>query len=79
MLIDELRALASGPDHKGCVVGQWVFAQDSDLQEVFTELRKKATLNLKNAYLLITSHTDVPFKMTAFRAHMRGVCACPKA
>lgn len=79
MLIDELRALASKSDHEGCVVGRWVFDQEPELREVFNELRKKTNLNLKSAYLLITAHTEVPYKSTAFRSHMRGLCTCPKA
>jgi len=79
MLIDELRALAQQAEKTGCVVGIWLAGQDPELQAVITELKSKPNLNMMSVLTLLKQDSDVRFKATSFRDHMRGRCACQTA
>ena len=80
MLIDELRAIAKKAELEGCVVGVWAQTQDQEFQEVFNSLRGNNNVNFTATLAVVKSHNpDVPFKRTAFAAHMRGDCSCQTA
>ena len=64
---------------KQCVVGKWI--------EELPEMEKSAFLLLVEARAnaqklygnLLRSGVEMPFKMTAFRMHMKGYCTCQTA
>ena len=74
-------------DSGGCVVNRWITdLTEQEDRDVFAKLldvtRADAkAVDLKAFYngLLtqaINENIEIPFKMTAFRSHMRGYCTC---
>ena len=62
-----------------CVVNTWIKSLKSEEQEAFTLLQKnKEKLQCAILYKDLSSEIDLPFKLTAFRSHMRGYCTCQK-
>jgi hypothetical protein len=61
----------------GCVVAQWVAALDKDEQTLFKQIKENSA-NVKIAQLFkdLSKDTDLPYKLTAFRSHLRGYCTC---
>lgn len=62
----------------GCVVGNWTATLSDEEQTLLKKLAQKPGLNLAQFFIALSKETDLPFKTTAFKAHMRGACACPK-
>lgn len=80
MLIDELKALATKADVKGCKVAVWLSEQDTELSDVIDVLKQKSNLNYSAALDLIKRyHPDLPFKRTSFVFHIKGTCSCQTA
>ncbi len=76
MLLDELRGLIEQPD--GCVVGQWVATQDPEFPEILSALAKKPGVNFTAVLNVLHKNIpNLPFKRTAFIAHLKGQCSCP--
>jgi hypothetical protein len=76
MLLDELRSLVNQPD--GCVVGQWASTQDTELQDLLVALAKKPGVNFTAVLSVLHKNiSNLPFKRTAFIAHLKGQCSCP--
>ena len=62
-----------------CVVNTWIKSLKSEEQEAFTLLQKnKEKLQCAILYKDLSFEIDLPFKLTAFRSHMRGSCTCQK-
>ena len=62
-----------------CVVNTWIKSLKSEEQEAFTLLQKnKEKLQCAILYKDLSFEIDLPFKLTAFRSHMRGYCTCQK-
>ena len=61
----------------GCVVAQWIATLKEEEQKAFA-LAKENNDKIKNAHLFndLNKELDLPFKLTAFRSHMRGYCSC---
>ena len=77
MLLDDLKNLSSTASRKGCVVGRWIEAQDSEVAEVLNDLTTKPNFSVTTTYEVIRKNDpNIPFKRTAFGDHMRKVCAC---
>jgi hypothetical protein len=69
------------PQAFSCAVQKWIDTQEGSVQEDFKTLKTMITENsraVNTAKLLsnIEAQTTVPFKLTAFRSHMRGYCTC---
>jgi hypothetical protein len=76
MLLDELRSLINQPD--GCVVRQWAARQDAELQDLLVALANKPGINFTSVLNVLHKNVpDLPFKRTAFIAHLKGQCSCP--
>ena len=62
-----------------CVVNTWIKSLKGDEQEAFSLLQKnKEKLQCAILYKDLSFEMDLPFKLTAFRSHMRGYCTCQK-
>ena len=62
-----------------CVVDTWIKSLKEDEQEAFNLLQKnKEKLQAAILYKDLLSEMDLPFKLTAFRSHMRGYCTCQR-
>lgn len=62
-----------------CVVGEWIETLNTDEQNAFA-LLIDAKANAQKLYgNLLKSGVEMPFKITVFRMHMKGYCACQTA
>lgn len=68
--------LLSSSSH-GCVVAQWVSTLSKDEQALFKQLKdNSSSVKIVQLFKDIQNDTDLPFKLTAFRSHLRGYCTC---
>lgn len=78
MIADVLRDHLNGVNQNTkCSMGKWLDEQGSDVQELFTQLASKSSLNTMALYRSLAD--TLPFKSTTFKLHMKGNCTCPKA
>lgn len=64
---------------KGCVVSSWISTLKDEEQKAFAKIQEsKDTINLAVLFSDLTKQTKLPFKLTAFRSHIRGYCTCQK-
>jgi hypothetical protein len=77
MLADILTEHLNGKVSK-CLFGKWLKEQDEQVQDLFAQLVKKDKLNIASLWRDLISTTELPFKSTTFKSHMRGECSCPK-
>jgi hypothetical protein len=67
------------PHVRTCAVAKWIDELSKEEQEVFSKLMEKnKTIHMTNLFNEIQKRTSLPFKLTAFRSHMRGYCTCQK-
>lgn len=60
-----------------CLVSTWVKELSKEENEAFASIKEKtATINLASLYKDLNEESKLPFKLTAFRSHMRGYCIC---
>jgi hypothetical protein len=77
VLVDILQKhLSNPPLIKGCRVASWAASLPEEEQQGLATLQTKA-VNVADLYRDL-SVVSLPFKLTAFRSHMKGYCACPK-
>ena len=77
MLVDILQKhLSKPPLVKGCIVASWAAGLPEEEQQALTTLQTKSVI-VADLYRDL-SVVSLPFKLTAFRSHMKGYCACPK-
>ena len=76
-MIDELRELVKRSEVSRCLVGNWLESQDKEVQQLLDQLRNNPRVNKTELLrVLQSSQANLPFKRTAFEAHMKGICAC---
>lgn len=59
-----------------CVVEQWVLSLEKEERAAFIELRNNNKVVVASLYKDLNKETELPFKLTAFRSHLRGYCTC---
>ena len=59
-----------------CVVSQWISELPQEEQDAFIELRNNNKVVVASLYKDLNKETELPFKLTAFRSHLRGYCTC---
>ena len=76
-MLEVLNKHLDGASLSGCVVAQWISTLGKDEQKLFEQIKANNTA-VKLAHLFQDLHKDVelPFKLTAFRSHLRGYCTC---
>lgn len=78
MLSDILRqTLDAAP--KRCVVGKWVLSQTPEDQELLTQVFKSPKVVMSDLYRRLADEIGVPYGITSFKSHMKGVCTCQQA
>lgn len=63
---------------EGCAAGNWVTTLPDEEQTLLKKLSEKKGLNLTKFFAELSKESNLPFKLTTFKSHMRGACACPK-
>lgn len=62
-----------------CVVHTWIASLSEEEQLIMRELKNNPKVVLAQLFYDLTKETELPFKITVFRAHMKGYCVCPKS
>ena len=61
----------------GCVVEQWVSSLKDEEQQAFAAVKEhNVRIKLSRLYSDLNKEYELPFKLTAFRSHMRSYCSC---
>jgi hypothetical protein len=61
----------------GCVVARWIEDLPAEEREAFAAVKEKnAAIKIASLYSDLNEESKLPFKLTAFRSHMRGYCTC---
>lgn len=67
------------PEPFSCVVGDWGNSLSNEEKAAFNKICKNGKeINAANLFNDLSSRTQLPFKLTAFRSHLRGYCTCQK-
>ena len=62
-----------------CSMGQWVTTLDDKTKEAFEAIKQNnKSIVLAELYKDLIKETELPFKLTIFRSHLRGYCSCQK-
>jgi hypothetical protein len=62
-----------------CVVATWINGLKDEEQQAFALLmQNESKIVCSNLYSELAEQEKLPFKITAFRQHMRGYCSCRK-
>ena len=62
-----------------CSVSDWVSKLPTEEQKAFDDIQGcSENINITGLYKDLNSTEQLPFKLTAFRSHLRGYCTCPK-
>jgi len=62
-----------------CSVGYWLSTLAVDEQKAFESIKENSkNINISSLYAELNLNEDLPFKLTAFRSHLRSYCTCPK-
>ena len=69
--------LLSTPSLKGCVVSTWILNLTEEEKTVIALLKESKTTVIVDLYRDLIANSELPFKLTAFRSHMKGYCTCP--
>lgn len=77
MLKDLLESHLNTPT-EGCSVNRWIVTLPDEEQTLLKKLSEKKGLNLTTFFNALTKESNIPFKLTTFKSHMRGACVCPK-
>jgi hypothetical protein len=78
MLINALNGYLEGKIPTAlCLVGKWLEEQEADVKEVFYQLYERESINFSALYRAI-EESELPFKFTTFKVHMKGQCQCPR-
>lgn len=64
-----------------CSVSKWIETLDEEDKDAFIQLRSivikdSKYINTASLFDTLLKKTSLPFKLTAFRSHMRGYCTC---
>lgn len=63
----------------GCSVAQWIKTLSKEEQAAFAKIRENSkSVNTTTLYQDLATQIELPFKLTAFRSHIRGYCTCQK-
>ena len=63
-----------------CVVATWINDLENEEQQAFALLKQnRERIVFADLYKELSNNQTLPFKITAFRSHMKGYCTCQKS
>jgi hypothetical protein len=63
-----------------CVVATWIKELEDEEQQAFALLKQnQERIVFADLYKELLNNQELPFKITAFRSHMKGYCSCQKS
>ena len=76
-MLEVLTKHLEGANNAGCVVAQWISLLGKDEQKLMQQIKETSlTIRVAQLYKDLSAENDLPFKLTAFRSHLRGYCTC---
>jgi hypothetical protein len=64
-------------EDKGCAIKQWIDALPKEEQDAFALVKQNSeNINVAALFTELIKESALPFKLTAFRSHLRGYCTC---
>jgi hypothetical protein len=64
-------------ENKGCSVRQWLLSLPQEEQKAFAQVKENnAKISAAGLFADLNKEDELPFKLTAFRSHLRGYCTC---
>jgi hypothetical protein len=64
---------------EGCSVSAWIDTLEDAEKQAFNNIREHSeNINVSSLYNDLNDTDKLPFKLTAFRSHLRSYCTCPK-
>lgn len=62
---------------KTCVVARWINGLSEEEQQAFADVKTHSQqIHVASLFKDLSNETKLPFKLTAFRSHIRGYCTC---
>ena len=66
-------------DNQGCVVARWIDGLKDEEKQAFSKVQANSQqIHLASLFSDLNKQINLPFKLTAFRSHLRGYCTCQK-
>lgn len=62
---------------KLCVVGKWLESQDQEARDLFEKVLENK-VPLEPLFYELAKNQLIPFKLTIFKYHLKGNCACQR-
>jgi hypothetical protein len=59
-----------------CVVSTWIESLSKKEQDILEQIRTSNVTVFSDLYKDLSNSVELPFKITAFRSHMKGYCTC---
>ena len=76
-MLDVLNKHLQANANKGCIVEDWIKQLDKKEQDAFVEIKNNSNqIKIAQLYKDLNYQIGLPFKLTAFRSHLRGYCTC---
>jgi len=76
-MLDVLTRHLEGSSNVGCVVAQWISTLGTEEQTVFQQIKENnSKVKIAQLYKDLSDANALPYKLTAFRSHLRGYCTC---
>jgi hypothetical protein len=64
---------------EGCSVSAWIDTLEDAEKKAFDDIREHSeNINVSGLYKELSVTDTLPFRITAFRSHLRSYCTCPK-
>lgn len=59
-----------------CIVAKWITTLPEEEQHLFEKIRENKDVSVASLFNELSKEVELPFKLTAFRGHLRGYCTC---
>ena len=77
-MLDVLQKHLNGEAH-ACIVSRWIDGLKEEEKQAFLRVKENSQqVHIAALFADLTKQTQLPFKLTAFRSHLRGYCTCQK-
>ena len=78
-MLDVLEKHLNGGDASVCIVARWIDGLKEEEKQAFLRIKENSqTIHVASLFADLNKSTSLPFKLTAFRSHLRGYCTCQK-
>jgi hypothetical protein len=76
-MLEVLNKYLNSSSLTGCITAQWISTLSKDEQQLFKQIKENSTsVSVAHLFHDLNKDVELPFKLTAFRSHLRGYCTC---